>query len=628
LKIVISIILVFACIKINAQKDSLIIGVNPSAPPFGYKLSNSDSIHGVDADIAHRLGEFLKRPVKVCKVLGADRRKSGLDSAGKFDFIVAIYSVTEERKKTIVFSKPYHEIPNKTAILFRNKSGIDSVKKLSGKKIGVINESISDTYLKNTLEPVLDDEPTVTRAQNQEDLIREFNEREYDVIIDDYELQILRQRLDSSKLSILKDAPFSGKDFYAIAINQRNQGLLDSVNLFVESLEEDFVETQISEHTKKIFESKKKKNGWFLLFIISLPLIPLIFYLVSRFSSRNGHRPVFGSQSLDFAWLIAIDKYDSSQFDSFGTIGRDDCQKMTKILSKSYGFNPQNIVTSPNATRATILNGFEEIKGNLSKSKKLFGRALTKNDRLFIYFSGHGVKNRTNSYWVPRNARKDDFSTYIKDIVIGEFLEKALPGNIFLVSDSCFSNYLVESKENVKASFRNSGYCGISILTSGYDKVPAISPFTQAIIDNLELNSQGVIDSFEIFQNVKSALHKRAHYLPQWSLKKKYGEFSRYTFELRGEKPEPPIELPTDDKPDEKPHDSAVSLSRELCLLISESNNKTLKIDALKEKSSLSLVELNKCLTDLENKGLVKVTNGIVFKKPIFDNEWETRMGI
>jgi polar amino acid transport system substrate-binding protein len=110
--------------------------------PFEYE--EGGKVIGFDIDlidlVAKKLGvtqEVIDTPF--------DGIQSGADfTAGKCDLSSAGMTITEDRKKDIDFSDPYFDATQ--ALVSKKGSGLNDITKLSGKKLGVQNETTGKEY--------------------------------------------------------------------------------------------------------------------------------------------------------------------------------------------------------------------------------------------------------------------------------------------------------------------------------------------------------------------------------------------------------------------------------------------------------------------------------------------------
>jgi polar amino acid transport system substrate-binding protein len=123
--------------KINAKKK-FVMGLDDSFPPMGFR-NEQNEIVGYDVDLAK----------EVCRRLGWELVTQPIDwnakeqelAAGEIDCIWNGFTITEERKKAILFSPPY--LKNAQIVVVKQRSPINTLKDLAGKRIGTQTGSSS-----------------------------------------------------------------------------------------------------------------------------------------------------------------------------------------------------------------------------------------------------------------------------------------------------------------------------------------------------------------------------------------------------------------------------------------------------------------------------------------------------
>ncbi|MGH8354422.1 MAG: ABC transporter substrate-binding protein [Pseudomonas sp.] len=125
------------------------IGIEAAYPPFAYKTPEGQ-ITGFDYDIGNALCAEMKVE---CKWI--EQEFDGLIPAlkvRKFDAILSSMNITEDRLKSVDFSKKYYNSPARLAM----KAGAvlkDPLVDLKGKKVGVQRSSIYDRYASEVFAP-------------------------------------------------------------------------------------------------------------------------------------------------------------------------------------------------------------------------------------------------------------------------------------------------------------------------------------------------------------------------------------------------------------------------------------------------------------------------------------------
>lgn len=130
-------------------------------------------------------------------------------------------------------------------------------------------------------------------------------------------------------------------------------------------------------------------------------------------------------------FLVGIDKYLNHE--NLESCVRD-CSDFKDILTDKFDFELSKVyeLYNENATNKKIQDAF---RGYI--------KTLTNEDNLIIYYSGHGEFDEvTNTgYWVTNES--SDYTNYITNQIIVNYIDNIKCNHIFIISDSCFSNSLL-----------------------------------------------------------------------------------------------------------------------------------------------------------------------------------------
>lgn len=122
-----------ACSSGGSKGDVLRVGIDDTYPPMEYK-DDSGKHAGFDIELATAIGEKLGKKVEFVPTAWS-AIFSGLES-DKYDCIISSLSITDERKKSIAFTRPY--IANSQVIVVKSdNTSINSENDLKDKIIGV-----------------------------------------------------------------------------------------------------------------------------------------------------------------------------------------------------------------------------------------------------------------------------------------------------------------------------------------------------------------------------------------------------------------------------------------------------------------------------------------------------------
>ncbi|MBT8768749.1 ABC transporter substrate-binding protein [Metapseudomonas boanensis] len=132
-----------------AGQDTLRIGIEAAYPPFGFKTPEGN-ISGFDYDIGNALCAEMQ-----VKCQWVEQEFDGLIPSlkvRKIDAVLSSMSITEDRLKSVDFSKKYYQTPGKLAMKAGSRIE-DPLVDLKGRKVGVQRASTYDRYATDRFEP-------------------------------------------------------------------------------------------------------------------------------------------------------------------------------------------------------------------------------------------------------------------------------------------------------------------------------------------------------------------------------------------------------------------------------------------------------------------------------------------
>ncbi len=202
--------------------DKLRIGTEGAYPPFNL-IDSSGQVVGFDLDIAHAL--CAKMEVE-CEVVTSDW--DGIIpalNAGKFDFLAASMSVTEERKNAVDFTNPYYT--NKLQFVAPKSVDFKTDESyLEGKTIGAQRATIAGTWLEDNMDDVVD----IKLYDTQENAYLDLASGRVDGILADSFVQWEWLKSDAGKDFEFKGEPVFDNDKIAIAVRKGNDELREKLN--------------------------------------------------------------------------------------------------------------------------------------------------------------------------------------------------------------------------------------------------------------------------------------------------------------------------------------------------------------------------------------------------------------
>lgn len=227
-------------------------------------------------------------------------------------------------------------------------------------------------------------------------------------------------------------------------------------------------------------------------------------------------QPVAAATGYANSWAIVIGINDYAKWPKLQYAVRD-AQGVRSTLIDKFGFAPERVVTLENAaaTRAGILAAFHD---------RLAHGGVQKNDRIFVFFAGHGATRHLSSgrdlgYIVPYDSDPEQFATdAIPMTDIQNIAESLTAKHILFVMDACYSGLGLTRGGGAGAYLRdNARRVGRQMLTAGgtdqlvSDGGPnGHSIFTWTLLQGLagkgDLNGDGIITATELAAYVAPAV--------------------------------------------------------------------------------------------------------------------------
>jgi putative glutamine transport system substrate-binding protein len=113
------------------------VGISTDMKKFSYIQAGASEPEGFEIDLSRLIAKEILGDEKAVRFVPVSPRVMGalLDN-GEIDSLIAGITITEERKKTFRFTSPYYV--DTMGIMVRKDSGIDAIKALGGKHVGVV----------------------------------------------------------------------------------------------------------------------------------------------------------------------------------------------------------------------------------------------------------------------------------------------------------------------------------------------------------------------------------------------------------------------------------------------------------------------------------------------------------
>lgn len=232
--------------KGTLEKNELVIGLDDTFVPMGFKDENGELV-GFDVELAKA----------VCKKLGKEYKFQAIDwsmketelNSGNIDLIWNGYSISDERKEKVEFSKPY--LDNKQIIVTLADSSINKKADLEGKKVGAQNQSTAVDAVKADKSNIIEkfDGGDLVTFENNNDALMDLEAGRLDaIVVDEILARYYIEARGSEKYKIL-DENF-GDEQYGVGIRKGDKEFADAFN---KALDEVIADGTAGEISKKWF---------------------------------------------------------------------------------------------------------------------------------------------------------------------------------------------------------------------------------------------------------------------------------------------------------------------------------------------------------------------------------------
>lgn len=219
--------------KISVQKDfqTVTVGTSADYQPFSFIDTKTNEIVGFDIDVAREVCNRLHKKM-ILKDIPFASLIFGILSQD-IDIIAAGMSPTPNRAETVSFSNLYIEPDPFMIITKKSNTPITSIDGLTGKKVAVNSGYTAESYLsdKAGIELVRLTSPADSMLALKSGAVDAF------VCARSVTQLIVQQQSNASDFSSVL-VPNTG-DGCALAVNKNNQALLESINLALDSMQQD-----------------------------------------------------------------------------------------------------------------------------------------------------------------------------------------------------------------------------------------------------------------------------------------------------------------------------------------------------------------------------------------------------
>lgn len=220
-----------------------------------------------------------------------------------------------------------------------------------------------------------------------------------------------------------------------------------------------------------------------------------------------------------YALLIGNSNYQSPEIVQLDNPIRD-AERLNKVLTQQYNFDPKNVTFLRDATFRTLILELDRLT-----------ELVTPNDNLLIFYAGHGHwdTKRKLGYWLPADAEKSNTVNWLTNSRIKDYINSIMSKHTLVISDACFSGGIFKTRSAFSDASRaiNMLYESPSrkAMTSGtLTVVPDESVFVRYLVKKLEDNPQKYLSADKLFNSFREIVINNSPTEPQYGVIQDVGD--------------------------------------------------------------------------------------------------------
>lgn len=229
---------VIGCSSSGGGGNELVIGIDDKFAPMGFRDENNEIV-GFDIDYARAAAEKMGMEVKF-QPIDWKAKESEL-SSGRIDLIWNGYTITDERKEKVLFTKPYLENSQVVAVL--EGSDIASIADLAGSNVGLQSLSSAADALNGS--EIHSQVKSISEFPDNVLALSDLKNGRVDAVVIDEVVMKYYMSKEEGTYKILDEA--LAPEQYGIGVKKGNEELLDKLQKALDELNAEGSAAQISE---------------------------------------------------------------------------------------------------------------------------------------------------------------------------------------------------------------------------------------------------------------------------------------------------------------------------------------------------------------------------------------------
>ncbi|MBX6395054.1 MAG: basic amino acid ABC transporter substrate-binding protein [Alicyclobacillaceae bacterium] len=209
-----------------------VVGTDAAYAPFESVNPKTNQIEGFDIDLLNAVAKAAGFQVRF-----ENTPWKGIFQAlsiGQRDILISAITITDERKQTMDFSKPYFQAQQ--MIVVPKGSPIRTLQDLKGKKVGVQIGTTGDEIVTDFLGK---GDPNIKRYDSTPLALEDLKNKGVDAVVADNGVVLDYVRQNSSQGFEYYVDPKFPKEYYGIAVKKGNTELLNKINQGLDKVKSD-----------------------------------------------------------------------------------------------------------------------------------------------------------------------------------------------------------------------------------------------------------------------------------------------------------------------------------------------------------------------------------------------------
>ncbi|CAH1056530.1 amino acid ABC transporter substrate-binding protein [Paenibacillus pseudetheri] len=236
------------CSSSGSKDGKLVIGIDDKFAPMGFRDENNEIV-GFDIDYARAAAEKMGKEITF-QPIDWSAKESELNS-GRIDMIWNGYTITDERKEKVLFTKPYLE--NSQVVVVLADSAISKLEDLAGKEVGL--QSLSSAADALNANPIKDQIANLSEFPDNVLALTDLKTKRLDGVVIDEVVARYYMSKEPNTFKLLDES--LAPEQYGIGIKKGNEALLELLQKALDEMNNDGTAAKIS--TKWFGENKVLK---------------------------------------------------------------------------------------------------------------------------------------------------------------------------------------------------------------------------------------------------------------------------------------------------------------------------------------------------------------------------------